>query len=216
LDFGTLERGSVAAKVRSITKSTCEPSHRELPFLADTVYTVRKIRRQNPSHRCPFCKTVFWRPLPTRTVKVWRNLAKDDYFNVGMATCQKCGADFEVWSEGGIRNFRGSPFLLVLALVTLLASLLDGLLSLQLVERGAQEINPLLAGFLHESPLHFMLAKHFLTCLGIVFLVLYNERRLFGRQVRVRHLLLAAQLLFAGIIVYEGALLAGVDLSSLL
>jgi hypothetical protein len=184
--------------------------------MSDTRCTVRKSHEHNRSRRCPFCKTVFWRPLPIRTVKVWRNLAKNDYFNVGMSTCQKCGADFEVWTEGSIRDFRGSPFLLVLALVTLLASLLDGFLSLQLIERGANEINPVLSTFLHQSPLHFVLGKHFLTCLGVIFLVLYNDRRLFGRKLRVRHLLLAAQVLFAGIIVYEGALLAGVDLTSLL
>lgn len=184
--------------------------------MPDTGPAVKKIHKHNARHRCPFCKSVFWRPLPTRTVKVWRNLAKNDYFNVGMATCQKCGADYEVWSEGGIRNFRGSPFLLVLALVTLLASLLDGFLSLRLIERGAQEINPLLGNFLQESPLHFVLGKHFLTCVGVILLVLYNDRRLFGKRLRVRHLLLAAQILFAGVIVYEGALLAGVDLTSLL
>lgn len=177
---------------------------------------MRKIHKQNPTHRCPFCKTVFWRPLPTRTVKVWRNLSKDDHFNVGMATCQKCGADFEVWSDGSFRSFRGSSFLLIVALVTLLTSLLDGFLSLQLVQRGAQEINPLLANFLEESPLHFILGKYFLTCLGVLFLVLYNERRLFGNRIRVRHLLLAAQVLFAGIIIYEAALLGGLDLTSLL
>lgn len=185
-------------------------------MVSDTERAVKKIHKQNPSHRCPICTTVFWRPLPVRTVKVWRNLAKDDFFNVGMTTCQKCGADFEVWSEGGIRNFKGSPFLLSLALVTLLASLLDGFLSLQLIERGASEINPLLNNFLKQSPLHFILGKHFLTCLGVLFLVFYSERRLFGKRLRVRHLLLAAQVLFAGIIIYEGALLAGVDLSFLL
>lgn len=187
-----------------------------IPWLfSDTGSTVKKTP-ENLTYHCPVCKTIFWRPLPTRTVKVWRDLTKDDFFKVGMATCQKCGADFEVWSEKGLRSFRGSPFLLVLALVTLLASLFDGFLSLQLVELGAREANPLLSRFLAESPLHFILGKHLLTALGVLFLVLYSERRLFGGRLQVRHLLLAAQVLFAGVIVYEAALLGGLDFTGLL
>ena len=199
-----------------ITEFSCAPSQERQTPLTHTGGAVKKIHKHNPSHRCPFCKTLFWRPLPVRTVKVWRNLAKNDFFNVGMTTCQKCGADFEVWSESSLRNFRGSPFLLVLALVTLLASLLDGFLSLRLLQHGAQEINPLLAGFLEHGPLQFILGKHFLTCIGVILLVIYHQRPLIGRRLRVRHLLLAAQVLFAGIIIYEAALLGGVDLTNLL
>jgi hypothetical protein len=71
--------------------------------------------------------------------------------------------------------------LLVTATAVLVLSLADGLVTVRLVSAGTQEINPLLAGLVHNSPAAFALVKWLLTACGVIALVVAAHARVFGR-----------------------------------
>lgn len=68
-----------------------------------------------------------------------------------------------------------SPWLLVLIVLLIMLSLTDGIFTLYLLEHGATETNPIMAFFISLGPWPFMIAKFFLTCSGLLcLLVLHN------------------------------------------
>jgi len=71
--------------------------------------------------------------------------------------------------------------LLAVATSVLLLSLADGLITVRLVSAGVQELNPLLAAFVHGSPAAFALVKWLLTACGVSALVIAAHARVFGR-----------------------------------
>ena len=68
-----------------------------------------------------------------------------------------------------------SPALFILILIVVLLSIVDAILTLFLVNKGATEINPIMAYCLSLGPSMFVLAKYALTCISVlVLLVLSN------------------------------------------
>ena len=57
----------------------------------------------------------------------------------------------------------------------LLLSVLDALLTLYLIDHGSTELNPIMSYFLEHGPFVFMGAKYFLTCMGVVILLLFRN-----------------------------------------
>ena len=57
----------------------------------------------------------------------------------------------------------------------LLLSILDALLTLYLIDNGSRELNPVMSYFLQYGPYVFMGAKYFLTCAGVVILLLFRN-----------------------------------------
>ena len=57
----------------------------------------------------------------------------------------------------------------------LLLSILDALLTLYLIDHGSTELNPVMSYFLKYGPFVFMGAKYFLTCAGVVILLLFRN-----------------------------------------
>lgn len=86
------------------------------------------------------------------------------------------------------------PQWLATAILIVLLSSADALLTLTLVEHGAYETNPLMRPLVYGSALPFTVVKVALTAGGVVLLTLLASMRLFGR-------------LSAGVLLY--ALLAG-------
>ena len=70
---------------------------------------------------------------------------------------------------------RYSPFLLAVILSILCLSVIDALLTLFLIDRGALELNPVMAYYIDMGPYSFLGAKYVLTCIGVFsFLILRN------------------------------------------
>ena len=86
------------------------------------------------------------------------------------------------------------PQWLAVAILILMLSSADALLTLTLVERGAYEANPLMRPLVYGTALPFTVVKVGLTAGGVVLLTLLASMRIFGR-------------LSAGLLLY--ALLAG-------
>jgi hypothetical protein len=73
------------------------------------------------------------------------------------------------------------PQWLVTAILILLLSALDALLTLELVSRGATEINPLMEPLVRGSGHGFAIWKLGLTSLGVIVLTLLARMRVLGR-----------------------------------
>ena len=100
------------------------------------------------------------------------------------------------------------PQWLAIAILIVVFSCADALLTLMLVERGAYEVNPLMAPLVGGSARAFALVKVGLTAGGVVALTQIARLRAFGR-VTVGALLYTVLALYGALIVYELTLLRG-------
>lgn len=91
--------------------------------------------------------------------------------------------------------------LLVVATTILLLSVLDGLLTVKLVNAGAQEINPLLAVLVDHSAAWFALIKWLLTAIGVIGLVAAAHARVFGR-VKAKIVLYGVMVAYTVLVLY--------------
>jgi len=98
------------------------------------------------------------------------------------------------------------PQWLAIAILIVLLSCADALLTLTLVQRGALEINPLMAPLVGGSALAFAVVKIGLTAAGVVLLTLLVSIRAFGR-VPVGLLLYTVLAGYGALVVYEFGLL---------
>lgn len=72
------------------------------------------------------------------------------------------------------------PWLFFLATGTMLLSSMDAFFTLQLIDRGAIEINPIMAIMIGQGTLTFAASKMLLTGLGILVLVFLSQTRMFN------------------------------------
>lgn len=98
------------------------------------------------------------------------------------------------------------PQWLAIAMLIVVSSCIDALLTLMLVERGAYEANPLMAPLVGGSGLVFAVVKIGLTAGGVVLLTQLARIRAFGR-ISVGVLLYTVLAIYSALIVYEFGLL---------
>jgi len=79
-------------------------------------------------------------------------------------------------------------FAAVILLIVL--SILDAIFTLELIGRGATELNPVMAFYLDWSPLSFVVIKYGLTCAAILLILFRQDHRIFQTRFRVKTLLL--------------------------
>jgi len=109
--------------------------------------------------------------------------------------------------EGGVGGVDWHhPQWLAIAILIVLLSCVDAFLTLTLVERGANEVNPLMAPLVGGSAFAFALVKIGLTAAGVVLLTVLVSIRAFGR-VPVGLLLYAVLAGYGTLVVYEFSLL---------
>jgi hypothetical protein len=96
-------------------------------------------------------------------------------------------------------TFHWTTFMWILLL--LVFSALDGLMTLELVEAGCVEVNPVMRYSLAKGPAHFLLVKYLLTAAGLPVLLL------FGSRMRVGFLIPGFVALYTALIIYQLILL---------
>ncbi len=75
-------------------------------------------------------------------------------------------------------------------IVTLLIlSIVDGVLTLELLNLNSEEANPLMGHLLKQGPQAFLLGKYVLTSMGLPLIVVYMNHPMFGTRFRVGYLL---------------------------
>lgn len=95
------------------------------------------------------------------------------------------------------------PGLFISILLTLFLSIIDGMLTLYLIDRGATELNPVMDLFLQMSPWAFVSAKYALTSLALIALLSAQHTVLKRLNIRVRLLFPGFIAIFSGVILWE-------------
>ena len=98
---------------------------------------------------------------------------------------------------------RYSPKLFISVVGILFLSLIDGLLTLYLIEHGSAEINPVMDFFLKKGPFIFAAAKYVLTSVAVVIFVVVANCVLPRSNFRAQKLFPYALLAFSSVIVWE-------------
>jgi hypothetical protein len=100
-------------------------------------------------------------------------------------------------------------FLLILLIVSL--SVLDAIFTLNLVGRGATELNPIMDYYLNQGPLVFFVTKYLLTFASVLLILLYQNAYLFRTRLKVKSLFLVFVISFALIVQWELYLMASTN-----
>lgn len=98
---------------------------------------------------------------------------------------------------------RYSSHLFAAIVAILLLSVLDALLTLHLIGKGSTEMNPVMRFFLRFGPIAFMGAKYFLTCFGVVVLLLFRNVVRKGSIAHAQNLFSYIIAAFTTVIVWE-------------
>ncbi len=98
---------------------------------------------------------------------------------------------------------RFPPALLAFILLLLLGTIVDAILTLHLLQAGAEEINPVMSCLLDYGILPFFLGKYLLTVVGLPLLLVFQNHYLFGSRFRVGYLIPATVTLYLLLIGYQ-------------
>ena len=109
--------------------------------------------------------------------------------------------------EGPFFVDRFDLLVLTLTLGVLVLCLMDGLLTIELLDLNGEEINPVMRLLLRRGDLCFLMGKYVLTAAGLPFLVVYKNWPLFGTRFRVGFLLPVFFALYLGLLTYQVVLL---------
>ncbi len=109
-----------------------------------------------------------------------------------------------------------SQGLLVVILGILFLSLTDAFLTLNLIEHGASEINPVMAYFLQKGPYVFTVVKYGFTSLAVIIFVLVKNSVIRGSRLRTQSLFTFAIVCFAIAVVWQILLILSTSCRSLL
>jgi hypothetical protein len=101
-----------------------------------------------------------------------------------------------------------SAHLLAVSIGILLLCVVDAFLTLTLLERGAVEVNPFMAGLIFRNVAMFAALKMAMTSAGVILMV-YVARYRFMRLLQVEWGLYAVLIAYAGLILYEISLIKG-------
>jgi len=98
---------------------------------------------------------------------------------------------------------RYNPKILGIILVIISLSIIDAIFTLNLVNLGAKEINPLLAFYLERGPLFFFIIKYFLTCASVIILLFSKDFYIFRNKVKARVLFFLVPIPFILVIQWQ-------------
>lgn len=92
-------------------------------------------------------------------------------------------------------------FALILFIISL--SILDAALTLDLIARGATELNPIMDYYLRQGPRSFFAVKYFLTCSSLLLILFNKNLYLFQGRIRMRSLFLLCAVPYAAVVQWE-------------
>jgi len=103
-----------------------------------------------------------------------------------------------------------SPGLFFIIVSILFLSVIDALLTLSLLNRGAYETNPVMAYFLKFGPYHFFASKYLLTFIPALFLLMFRNIVLRIFKIRTRSVLYFIVVFYLAVVGWELYLLSNV------
>jgi len=101
--------------------------------------------------------------------------------------------------------FDGLTLAFIIAL--LLLCILDGVLTIELLDVNSEELNPVMRLLLERGHVSFLVGKYVITAAGLPFLVVYKNWPVFGTRFRAGFLLPVFLGLYLALLVYQVHLL---------
>ena len=98
---------------------------------------------------------------------------------------------------------RYNPKLFAAITAILMLSIFDALFTLILIENGSSELNPVMAYFLQHGLLSFIVAKYFLTSVGVVILLIFKNVFITRAKIYTHTLFWAVIIAFLAVIAWE-------------
>jgi hypothetical protein len=95
--------------------------------------------------------------------------------------------------------------LLIPSLIILVLCMIDAHITLNLLARGATELNVVMKLAIEKGVLIFLVTKYVMTASSVVFLVIHHQFRIFN-IVHVRHIIYGYAWVYIGLLTYEIAL----------
>ena len=87
--------------------------------------------------------------------------------------------------------------------IVLILCLVDGTMTITLIQRGAWEVNPVMRFALSVSHEFFFIVKYFLTAGGLLFLLKNGEMRIFNGLLSLEEIAGGLVLFYEGLVIYE-------------
>ena len=91
-------------------------------------------------------------------------------------------------------------------ILILMLSIIDGFMTLHLLDHGAHEINPIMSFCLELGPWFFLVSKFLLTCFGAMCLLVVSNSYVFGNRFQVRDTFPAMLFLYLMMMVWNSFL----------
>jgi hypothetical protein len=104
-----------------------------------------------------------------------------------------------------VDRFKAGTLALIVVLLGL--TIIDGVLTLELIDLNSEEANPIMAHLLTRGDRAFLMGKYIMTAAGLPFLVVYQHYPLFGSRFRVGWLLPAFIALYLILLFHQWTLL---------
>ena len=98
---------------------------------------------------------------------------------------------------------RHSPRTFIVILLIIILSVLDAILTLNLVDLGASELNPIMAYYLGHGPLAFFWVKYLLTSAAVLILLFIKNVQLFNTRFQAKVLFILVLVPYALVIQWE-------------
>jgi hypothetical protein len=96
-----------------------------------------------------------------------------------------------------------SPKTLAIILLIVLLSITDAYLTLDLISRGAVELNPIMAYYLNHGALAFFATKYLLTCASIIVVLIIKDLYLFRTRVQGKILFIFHLIVLTSVVKWE-------------
>ncbi len=101
---------------------------------------------------------------------------------------------------------RGSAAMLFMAIMLLLMTIVDGVITVALLDRGCEEANPIMAVLLKHGTTTFFVGKYLLTAAFLPVALIADRYRLFGTRLRVGHVMPILVGLYVILLAYQYSL----------
>jgi Domain of unknown function (DUF5658) len=98
-------------------------------------------------------------------------------------------------------------FTLAVIVAVLGLTLVDGVLTIELLDTNCEEYNPLMGHLLMRGQAAFFVAKYLLTAMGLIFFLVYKNYPMFGTSFRVGYLSPIVLALYLALLAYQVGLL---------
>ena len=96
-----------------------------------------------------------------------------------------------------------SPWIFTIIVAIIFLGVLDALLTLWLLNRGAYEVNPIMKYFLRIGPYPFFIFKYFLTVTSVLFLLIFRNVSIRGIRLKVRSALYFILVFYVTVVAWE-------------